>query len=813
MRCSPTVGGGAKRVELSALIHRLLRCPVAEPLGGKAIARWASDYARSVSGGAQPGLAKPKGNVPAELTSFVGRDTELDSLSRRLATSRLVTVVGPGGVGKTRLALRTAQKVRRAFPDGTWLVDLGLLRDPTLLAEHVAASLGLRDESGRWLVATLSDHLARRRLLLVLDNCEHLVDSCAALVRAVLQAGSEVRILATSREPLGLTAESLFHVGPLDAEGSAIQLLSDRASAVQSEFELSDEVRPTAVEVCRRLDGIPLAIELAAARLRGMALEEVLARLDDRLGLLTSGDRSAPARQQTLRATLDWSHELLSLEERILLRRLGVFMGTFDIAAATAICNDHNLPASSVLDVLTHLVERSIVQFDDASVGRYRMLETIREYAGEKAASGGELVWLTSRHRDYYLGLARQAIGTWASGEQVVWFRRLSVEYDNLRQALDRSRDSPETAAEGADIAARLWLWWQVAGRLGEGRRWIAALLDAAPAETAPRGIGLFAAGFLALSQRDIEGAEAALNEALELAREADDEEVQAYAIGYLALVRLFQGLHGEARAMFLNAVERHRRGGRPGMAAFHMADAAIAATLSEVDSEIAMSELEESLKIAQQGGDVWTQSHALWGLGLARLASGDAAAAEAAMRDALALIRDVGDATGVALALEGLAASAAALGQAERAAWLTGLADGFWDAIPASPPAPVLALRESRLAGVRRILGERRFAAAVAAARGIDPADAVAWALGEERPTRSAPPAQSALTRREHEVAALIAEGLSNREVAHRLVLSPRTVESHVERIMNRLGVGSRTEIATWVTRNATTAQSGELP
>lgn len=754
------------------------------------------------------------GNLPAELTSFVGREPELDVLAQRLAGSRLVTVVGPGGVGKTRLAIRAANKVRRAFPDGTWLVDLGTLRDPTLLAEHVAASLGLRDTSGQWLVATLSDHLARRRLLLVLDNCEHLLDACAAFVRALLQAGPELRIVATSREPLRLTAESLIHIGPLEIDGPAIDLLRDRASAVRAEFVLSREARPTALEICRRLDGIPLAIELAAARLRGMALDEVLAHLGDRLALLTSGDRSGPARQHTLRATLDWSHELLEPDERILWRRLSTFSGTFDIAAARAICaDDEDLPVSRVLDVLTRLAEASIVQLDDALVGRYRMLETIREYAAERAAAASESESLADRHCGYFLALTRQAIYSWATGDQVRWFRRLSTEYDNLRQALERSRETPDRASVGADIAARLWLWWQVAGRIGEGRRWITALLEAAPEGADAHRVGLFATGFLALAQRDVEAAESDLRAALELARHAADEEVEAYAVGYLGLVRLFEGSHDDARAMFLDAVERHRRGGRTGMAAFHLADAAIAATLLG-NAEAAVSEFTESLQIAGERGDTWTQSHALWGLGLARLAGGDAIAAETVMRQALVLIRDVGDATGVALALEGLAAATAARGDAERAAWLAGLADGYWDAIPASPPRPVLALRESSLASARQAMGERRFEAAVSAARASAPADAVADALGE---VQEAPPAgevsRPTLSRREREVAALIADGLSNREVAQRLVLSPRTVESHVERIMNRLGVNSRTQIATWMARNASNSEAREIP
>ena len=753
-----------------------------------------------------------RGNLPGELTSFVGRQTELSQINGGLSTTRLLTLVGPGGVGKTRLAIRAAEKVRRAFPDGTWLVDLSALRDPTLLAEHVAAALGLRDDSGRWLVATLSDYLSNRRLLLVLDNCEHLLDACAALVRAMLRDGSQLRILATSREPLGLTAESLVHVAPLEIGGPALQLLTDRASAVRPEFQISNASRPLALELCRRLDGIPLAIELAAARLRGMALDEIVSRLDDRFALLTTGDRAGPERQQTLRAALDWSHELLLPDERVLWRRLAVLAGTFDAPAARAICADEsNLSDDRLVDALARLVERSIIQLDDAVVGRYRMLETIREYAAEKAAESGELDWLRVRHREHYLELARQAARTWATGEQNAWFHRLSAEYDNLRQAFEHCRETPEAASVGLDVAARLWIGWQVIGRVGEGRRWVATFLAAAPLDAASRPMGQWAAGYLALAQHDTDAAETSLDEALVLAREVGHEEAESYAIGHLGLVRLFAGSYEEARTLFAESALRHRREGRPGLAAFQLADAAIAATL-DGDTESAIPEFEESLVTARRLGDQWTESHALWGLGIARWSRGESGAAEAAMRESLRLMRDVGDRGGVALCLEGLALVAAAGGDAARSAWLLGAADTAWDAIPAPPPGTATALRERHLGATRAALGERRFAREVEAGRATDPAPAVARALGEAEEAPAAPEGPR-LTPREREVAVLVARGLSNRDIAGRLVLSPRTIESHVERIMNRLGVGSRAEIAAWAASHPEPTESGEIP
>ncbi|MEP6893349.1 MAG: LuxR C-terminal-related transcriptional regulator, partial [Gaiellaceae bacterium] len=728
-------------------------------------------------------------------------------------TSRLITLVGPGGVGKTRLAIQAASRLRRAFPDGTWIVELGALRDPTLLAEHVAAAVGLRDESDRWLVATLSDHLSRRQLLLLLDNCEHLLDACAALVRALLQAGSELRILVTSREPLAITAESLVHVPPLDVDGPAVQLLVDRASAVRPEFRLTDASRPAVLELCRRLDGIPLAIELAAARLRGMALGDIVERLDDRFVLLSAGDRSAPMRQRTMRAALDWSHELLGPDERVVWRRLAVFAGSFDAAAAAAICfDDLVLPAQRIGDVLSGLAERSIVHLDDALVGRYRLLETVREYAAHKAAEAGELEWLRTRHRDYYLELASEASRSWGSGGQVPWFRRLSSEYDNLREALERCRETPDTVAVGLNATARLWLWWQASGRLGEGRRWVSTFLAAAPAEAASRPLGQWAAGYLALVQRDVGVAKTALTEALAMAQMADDTETETYAMGHLGLVRLFEGSYGAPRALFNESAHRHRREGRPGVAAFQLADAAIAATL-DGDTETAVPEFEESLAASRRLGDTWTESHALWGLGLARLSRREPAEAETAMQSALRLMRDVGDRTGMALCLEGLALAAAAAGDAERAAWLVGAAEGGWNAIPAPPPAVVVALRQSAIDSARAALGQRRFATLTTAGKETDPAEAVARALGETADRPAERSSRPLLTRREREVASLVARGLSNRAIAQRLVLSTRTIESHIERIMNRLGMGSRTEIAAWAVRQLDLPEGGEIP
>ena len=546
-----------------------------------------------------------------------------------------------------------------------------------------------------------------------------------------------------------------------------------------------------------------------------MPLEEVARRVDHRLALLTTGDRSAPERQQTLRATLDWSYDLLGDDERALWHRLSVFAGSFDAAAVTAVAADGILPGPRVADALARLVECSIVQLDDPIVGRYRLLETVREYAAEQAAASGELASLELRHRHHYLNLARQATRTWGTGEQLEWFRRLAADYDNLREALDQCRGTPEGVAVGLEVSARLGIAWQAIGRVGEGQRWIATFLPGVSDSSPVRPLGLWASGYMALARRDLDAAERDLTEARAGAGAIGDEETESWAICHLGLARLFRGEHEEARQLLLDLVERHRSGGRPGVAAFMLADAALSATLLG-RTDTAVPEFEEAIAVSREVGDKWTESHALWGLGWTRLRRDELTAAEGVLLQGLRLIRDVGDATGTALAVEALALAAAQLRQPSRAASLTGVADAVWTSIPARPPGPAVDLRREVIAIAEATLGQHEVARLAERSRTEDSATGVARALGEiDELVREAEPATARplLSRREEQVAALVATGLTNRQIAERLVLSPRTVESHVERIMNRLGIGSRAEIAAWATRHLAATGSRDIP
>ena len=751
-------------------------------------------------------MADLRGNLPVPLSTFVDREAEVADIGPLLGTARLVTLLGPGGIGKTRLAIRVAERVGRAFPDGTWFVDLARLRDPALLAEHIAAELGLSDESGTWLPAMLSEHLSHRRLLLVLDNCEHLIDATGVVAGTLLRRADALRILATSRQRLGVTGEVAVDVQPLVAAGAALELLRDRAARVRPGFEIRD--MDAAVGLCRRLDGIPLAIELAAARLRSLSLDELVRRLHDRFAVLVSGDPSGPDRQLTLRAALDWSHGLLTEPEQVLWRRLSVFVGGFDLEALRSVCVDPvELQAGVAVDTLIGLVERSIVRLEDSSAGRYRMLETLREYGALHAVAAGELERLRDLHRDHYLQVAESASATFAGASQIGSFKRLSADYDNIRAALERSRVASGDAEVGLRVAAGLWLWWQHAGRVGEGRRWIDVLLAVIPTDSQSRAAGLWGAGYLGLVQGDLDAGESALREALALARSSGDRSTEAYATGHLGLAHFFRGSYEDAERLLVRSVELHNEQGRAGVAAFQLADAAIADTFAG-SLDRAIARFAESISASRAVGDSWTESHALWGLGLARWRRGELDAAEDAHRQALGLMREVGDRSGLALCLEGLTLVATSRARPARAAELAASADAAWASIPRTPPAPVAALREESFAaaGVHPL--------PLVAVRDVD--GLVRALLGEpaQASVRQSPrPTEPTLSAREREVALLIAEGLTNRQVAQRLVLSPRTVETHVARIMSRLGVDSRAQIAAWVAGHATDAERRQIP
>ncbi|SNS76558.1 non-specific serine/threonine protein kinase [Geodermatophilus pulveris] len=736
--------------------------------------------------------------LPAERSSFVGRRAELGRVRTLLVESRLVTLVGPGGVGKTRLALRAARELGRSFPDGTALAELTAVADPALTAAHVAAAFDVRDTTGRWLPAALAEVLGERRVLLVLDNCEHLRDACAVLVDALLPGCPGLSVLATSRAPLDLPGEALCPVPPLPvgAGSDGAALLAQRARAAAPDLVLTAADDGTLAELCRRLDGIPLAIELAAVRLRTLTPAELLDRLDDRFGLLRRSGPGGPVRHRTLRATMEWSADLLGGPERLLWARAAVFAGDFDLPAAAAVCAGDGLPADDLLDVLDGLVDASLVTVvRDGARSRFAMLETVRAFGRELLNAAGEAPAVRRRHRDWCARLMADAAAQFLGPGQVAAFDRLAAVHPEIAGALEHCRRTPGEEATGLCIAADAWLYWAARGHLGEGRRRLDLLLAAVPASCPERARGLVVAGYLALVATDPRTAVPLLEEGLRNARALDLPAVAALATQYLGQAALFGGDLPAADRLLRAAAAAHEAVGAPA-GAFCWADVGVVALLAG-DLGTADAAFGTSLAAA---ADPWTRSHALWGRGLVRLAGGAPGAAGRLERQALRLMREVDDRSGVALCVSALGWTAAAHGDARTAARLAGAAESVWRSVPARLPAPLAAVQEQWEGVARRALGEQQWRTWHAEGSSLQRAAAVALALDEQPPARPREsPSPGPLTRRQQEVAGLVAQGLTDREIAARLVISPRTAESHVEQILTRLGFRSRAQIAAW--------------
>ncbi len=447
-------------------------------------------------------------NLPLQLTSFIGREREVAEVQRLLAETRLLTLTGSGGAGKTRLALQAAAGLLSEFEDGVWWVELASLTDPVLVPQAIGSALGLRDEAKRPLLDQLGDHLCGKRMLLVLDNCEHLITACATCVDVLLHAAPDLHILVTSREPLAIAGETTYRVPSLNvpdrehlpplaelAQFEAVRLMVERGAVVLPGFAVTDVNGTAIADICQRLDGIPLAIELAAARIKTLPVEELRARLGDRLRVLTGGSRIALPRHRTLRATLDWSYGLLAEPERILLRRLAVFAGGWTLEAAEVVCGGDGLPEAGVLDHLAGLVDKSLVTLElpDAA-GRYRMLETVRQYATERLVESGETDRLRQTHAKFFLELAEEAEPKLFGPEQDAWFARLEAEHSNLRAALEWL-DALEEAMQGLRLAGALWRFWEVRGHLAEGRSWLSEMLRRAGPDAEAAAAGEGAAG------------------------------------------------------------------------------------------------------------------------------------------------------------------------------------------------------------------------------------------------------------------------------------------------------------------------------
>jgi predicted ATPase/DNA-binding SARP family transcriptional activator/DNA-binding CsgD family transcriptional regulator len=766
-------------------------------------------------------------NLPAAVSNFIGREAEILEIKRHLSMTRLLTLTGTGGVGKTRLALEVAGDLTTAYPAGVWLVEFAPLSDPDLAPQAVAAALGIREEQGRPLFTTLVEELRSSELLLVLDNCEHLVDACARLVDTLLSSCPSLRVLATSREPLGITGEVWWPVRPLSMPDvnyrptvehlvgyESVRLFVDRARTRLPGFELTSVNSGAVAKVCRKLDGIPLAIELATARMTVLAIEQVAVRLDDALELLTGGSRTANPRHQTLRAALEWSYEPLSDRERMLFERLSVFAGGWTLEAAEAVGDGIGEGQDSygrvsnppLLDLLGRLVSKSLVtlQTGRLDAARYGMLEPVRQYARERL-DAAQHERARERHAMYFLTLAEEAEPELLGPRPGPWLERLAEERDNLRAALSWALDAEDRAEAGLRISVALVRFWGVFG-VSEGRRWLEkALAKSGALRTPLRARALNETGFLILFGGGFEQAIAMLEESLALSRELKDSSSAAGAVRSLVYALAHAGdsvrvaqLREEAEALIRGPLDQRSRAG--------LLEALTLAALDASDYEGALAYAAEAYAAYRALGDVQGTVVALAALGMVSLTAGDPEQAQAYLAENLELLRGMGHKMGIAYCLLGMAGVAGERARPDRAARLWGAAEALREAIGMhlTPFDRSHYRYDERLAAARALIEEDAWERVWAEGRAMSPEEAIEYALAEEGAFRilEQPTAGHAevLTPREREVAEEVAKGLTNRQVATELGISERTVHAHVRRILRKLCLGSRAQIAAWV-------------
>ena len=749
---------------------------------------------------------RPLGNLPAEATTFVGRQRELADLRQRLSSARLVSLVGPGGVGKTRLAIRAATTLRRSFHDGAWMVELAEVRDPALAGNAVMAALDLHDQAATEPLPLILSHLRDRELLLVIDNCEHLLDAVSLVISDVIAAAPRVRVIATSREPLSLPGEHVVPVTPLDLpvadaidvrQNEAVTLFAQRAAEASGSFAVTASNQSAVAAVCRRLDGLPLAIELAAVRTRVLTAEQILDRLSDRFGLLSAGSRAALPRHQTLRTTIDWSHDLLEPDERVLLRRLCVFAGRFTIEDVESVCG-------GTLDQLSSLVDKSLVMKEDArGVAAYRLHETMREYAALKLREAGELDDLEERCVDHFWSKTLMAIGD-ARFRLDGWLAWIELEMDNVRWVLRRCVERKDFA-RGAEVAVAVgWFW--ITRATTEGVMWLDHMLGPGGGGGDRTGWAHFMRGFLALLQGDAVRARNALRRAIELAREHEQPMVLSHA---LSMGSVAEDMNGDGAASERLLAEAAKV--TPGLDAV---DATVGVLQARVfhgffhgDVDAVRAAAAEGQRLSREASDLYSLEMMTMNRGFAELMTGDAVGSRGLFVEALRIADRIDDRIAQYALLEALGCVAINSGKARLAAQLFGASEAVRAGAGAEVIQWVAALLDDGVAAATKALGAARFGTEFAAGRELSRKAAIALALGESSDAQPVANGNRAgpLGKREADVARLVAGGLSNKQIGAQLFISERTVDSHVRSILNKLGFDSRAQIAAWVATSKT--------
>ena len=803
----------------------------------------------------------PSNNLPAARSSFVGRKREMAELERGLASTRLLTLTGAGGSGKTRLALEAARDLVGAYPEGVWLVELAPLSEGALVPKEVAEALGVPERPDQPPADTLAEVLRDRELLLVVDNCEHLLEATARLVDRLLDSCPHLSILATSREAIGVEGEVRWLVPPLsvpedgpassseELEGyESVRLFVERARGRDPSFSLGPQNARAVTEICGRLEGIPLAIELAAARVGTLSLDHISARIGDSLDLLTRGGRTAEPRQRTLKGTLDWSQDLLSEPEKVLFRRLSVFAGGWTLKTAETVASSDSVEEGEIPDLLSGLVEKSLMlaEEQDGTGLRYRMLEPVKQYAWEKLEDGGEGETVRRRHADFFLALAEQARPQLRGPEDKKWLERLEREHDNLRAALSFALETEE-AELALRLAGVLGTFWHMHSHSEEGRKWLEAAL--ARDERAPvvvRIEALEALFWLAFDQWDHDRTEAIAREATELSAEAEIEDSLAASLRIMSAGPLWvRGDYERGKELLEESLRISRGAGDRIMIAealiqlagtawgtgdtergkeiyeegivvcreagytFRLSDFLFSLgyqLLLEGDYERGAALNEEAVAICREHGYKRSLNFALDNLGWAALLQGDHTRAKTFYMESLAVSKELSDKACASESLDGLACVAGADGEAGRAARLFGAAEAMREtlseAVAFQHTPEESAWREPSRARARSRLGEAAWEKTVAEGRAMELRVAVEYALSPEEPSATTPAAEKSstseppagLTSREVEVLGLVATGMTNAQVAEKLFLSPRTVQRHLNSVYHKIGVGSRT-------------------
>lgn len=685
------------------------------------------------------------GNLPNELTSFVGRTRLLATLRQRLGEHRLVTVTGIGGVGKSRTALRIANLMRGQFKDGIWFADLARLQDSGMVRHTITSALGIADQSARSADETLLEWLGDREILLIIDTCEHLVDACAALFENLLRGARGLTILATSRQSLNAEGEYTLSIPPLAVPGDspgedvftneAVQLFVARASAVVPNFVLDEENIGPVAELCRRLDGIPLAIELAAVRMRALSVEQILGLLADRFSLLSGASRTALPRHQTLRAAIGWSHELCEPAERLLWARLSVFAGDFELDAARYVCSGDGLPAEDVMDLVSSLVEKSILLNAGTPSGhRYQLIDTLRQYGEEWLDKLGESARVRERHRDYYLQLATKSEEDWSGARQAYWYVRMRHEHDNIRVALDYCLRTAGEAQAGLRLLSSLWFMWVACGLAREGRLYLEKTLEQVRMPSSERCKALWVLSYINSAQGNITGAVEAAERCSSDAVRVGDSGAVILATKMLGTAAFLQNDLQKAGALLGVAIEFHKSGRElnPGL----LPSIVELSMVLLIQNEPAEAELllRDCIAVCTQRGELWLRSYAFYALASVCQAMGRSPEATSNAREALRLKRYFHDVLGIGLAIEVVARQALEDGRPTLAAMLMGGGQANWRTfgMPQMGSPFFNSEHDCCVKECRRALGDEAHEAAFSQGRTLSLEELIVLALGD---------------------------------------------------------------------------------